>query len=168
VVELLVVLIHTTRTLLQVQELLKLVSHQVRGDVVPKERCVELGPRHLVAILNSGGEVSPLSTCGSTKLLGHEQSLLDLRAVQKPKLELDDAKPVIHLQQISCLGKHRRVHHQEVGVEVSTPDWRWGGHTSRCMRFSVSTLMSSFCMASSCSRLMGGGGGGGGVPRAVL
>jgi hypothetical protein len=35
VVELLVVLIHTAQTLLQVQELLKLVSHQARRDVVP-------------------------------------------------------------------------------------------------------------------------------------
>jgi hypothetical protein len=98
VVELLAVLIHTSRTLLQVQELLKLVSHQAHGDVVPTKSCVELGPRHLVAILNGGGEVGPPSTRGSMKLLGHEQSLLDLSAVQKPKLGLDDAKPVIHLQ----------------------------------------------------------------------
>jgi hypothetical protein len=44
VVELLAVLIHTTRTLLQVQELLKLVSHQAHRDVVPTESCAELGP----------------------------------------------------------------------------------------------------------------------------
>jgi hypothetical protein len=100
-----------------VQELLNLVSHQACGDVVPMKSCVELGPRHLVAILNSGGEVSPPSTHGSTKLLGREQSLRDLSAVQKPKLGLDDAKSVIHLQQISCLSKHQRVRHQE----VSTP-----------------------------------------------
>jgi hypothetical protein len=81
VVELLAILIHTARIVLQVQELLKLVSHQHRGNVVPMESCAELGRRHLVAILNSGGEVSPPSTHGSMKLLGHEQSLLDLNAV---------------------------------------------------------------------------------------
>jgi hypothetical protein len=97
VVELLAVLIHTAQTLLQVQELLKLASHQAREDVVPTESCAELDPRHLVAILNSGGEASPPSTRGSMKLLGREQSLLDLSAVQKPKLGLNDVKPVIHL-----------------------------------------------------------------------
>jgi hypothetical protein len=45
------------------------------------ESCAELGLQHLVAILNSGGEVSPPSTHGSMKLLGREQSLLDLNAV---------------------------------------------------------------------------------------
>jgi hypothetical protein len=72
VVELLAVLIHTARTLLQVQELLKLVSHQARRDVVPTKSCAELGQWHLVAVLNGGSEVSPPSTCGSTKVLGHE------------------------------------------------------------------------------------------------
>jgi hypothetical protein len=81
----------------------------------------ELGPRHLVAVLNSGGEVGPPSTHGSTKLLGHEQSLLDLSAVQKPKLGLDDAKPVIRLQRISCLSKRQRVHCQEVGIGSHHP-----------------------------------------------
>jgi hypothetical protein len=116
VVELLAVLIHTARTLLQVQELLKLASHQACGDVVPTKSCAELGPRHLVAVLNSGGEVIPPSTHGSTKLLGREQCLLDLSAVQKPKHGIDDAKRVIHLQWISCLSKCRRVHRQEVGI----------------------------------------------------
>jgi hypothetical protein len=97
VVELLAILVHTARTLLQVQELLKLASHQTRGDVVSTESCAELDPPHLVAILNSGGEVSPPSTRGSMKLLGCEQSLLELSVLQKPKLGLDDAKPVIHL-----------------------------------------------------------------------
>jgi hypothetical protein len=68
VVELLVVLVHTARTLLQVQKLLKHVSHQARWDVVPTESCAELGLRHIVVVLNSGGEVSPSSTRGSTKL----------------------------------------------------------------------------------------------------
>jgi hypothetical protein len=65
-----------------VQELLKLVSYQARGDVVSIESYAELSPRHLVAVLNSGGEVIPPSTHGSTKLLGHEQSLLVLSTVQ--------------------------------------------------------------------------------------
>jgi hypothetical protein len=52
---------------------------------------VKFGPWHLVAILNGGDEVSPPSTHGSTKLLGHEQGLLDLGAVKKPKLGLNDA-----------------------------------------------------------------------------
>jgi hypothetical protein len=77
--------------------------------MVPTESCVELGPRHLVAVLNSGGEVSSPSTHGSTKLLGYEQSGLDLSAVRKLKLGLDDVKPVIRLQQISHLDKRRRV-----------------------------------------------------------
>jgi hypothetical protein len=81
VVELLTVLIHAAQSLLQVQELMKFVSHQARRDVVPTKSCVEFGPWHLVAVLNSGGEVGPPSTRGSTKLLGHEQGLLDLRAV---------------------------------------------------------------------------------------
>jgi hypothetical protein len=83
VVELLAVLIHTTRTLLQLQELLKLASHQAHRDLVPTKSRAELSPWHLVAVLNGGGEVSPPSTCGSTKLLGHEQGPLDLGVVQK-------------------------------------------------------------------------------------
>jgi hypothetical protein len=74
---------------------LKLVCHQARRDVVPTKSCAEFGPWHLVAVLNGGGEVSPPSTCGSMKLPGHEQGLLDLGAVQKLKLGLNDAKPVI-------------------------------------------------------------------------
>jgi hypothetical protein len=110
VVELLAALIHTTRALLQVQELLKLVSHQARGDVVSTESCVEFSPWHRLAVLKSGGEASPPSTHRSTKLLGYEQSLLELSAVQKPKLGCDDVKPVIRL------GEHRRVHRQKVNV----------------------------------------------------
>jgi hypothetical protein len=116
VVELLAVLIHTAQTLLQVQELLKLVSYQARGDVMFMKSCAELSPRHLVAILNSGSEISPPSTRGFIKLLGHEKGLLELSVVQKPKLGLDDVKPVIHIPWISQLIKHQRVHHQEVGV----------------------------------------------------
>jgi hypothetical protein len=80
-----------------VQKLLKPTSHQDRGDVVPIESYAELDPWHLAAVLNSGGEVSPPSTHGSMKLLGREQSLLKLSAVQRPKHGLDDAKLVIRL-----------------------------------------------------------------------
>jgi hypothetical protein len=76
----------------------------------------EFGPWHLVAVLNGGGEVSPPSTHRSMKLLGNEQGLLDLSGVWRPKLGLNDAKSVILLQQINCLGKCQRVRHQEVGV----------------------------------------------------
>jgi hypothetical protein len=75
------------------------------------ESCAELGPQHLVAVLNSGSEISPPSTHGSMKLQGYEQSLLVLSIVQQPKLGLDDVKPVIHLQWINCLSEHRREHH---------------------------------------------------------
>jgi hypothetical protein len=122
VVELLTVLVHTARTLLQVQELLKLASHQAHGDVVPTKSCAELGPQHLVVILNSGCEVSPPSTRGSTKLLGHEQGLLVLNAVQQLKFGLDDAKLVIRCQRIIRIGERRRVRRQEVGV-VSLHPW---------------------------------------------
>jgi hypothetical protein len=109
VVKLLAILVYTARTLLQMQELLKLASHHARSDVVPTKSHAEFSSWHLVAVLNGGGEVSPPSTRGSTKLLGHEQGLMDLGAVQKPKLGLNDAKPVIHLQRINCLNKRRRV-----------------------------------------------------------
>jgi hypothetical protein len=41
----------------------------------------EVSLRHLVASLKSGGEVSPPSTGGPMKLLGHIQSLLELGTV---------------------------------------------------------------------------------------
>jgi hypothetical protein len=76
---------------------MNLASHLARRDVVHTKSHAEFDPWHLVAVLNGGGVVSPPSTRGSTKLLGHEQGLLDLGAVQKPKLGLNDAKPVIRL-----------------------------------------------------------------------
>jgi hypothetical protein len=118
VVEPLAVLIDTPRTLLQVQELLKLVSHQGHGDVVSTEGLAELSPRHLVAVLKSGGEVGPPSFGGPTKLLGYVQSLLELSTLQEPKLEHGDAKLVIYLERISRLGEKQSVHRQEVGVGV--------------------------------------------------
>jgi hypothetical protein len=73
--------------------------------VVSTEGLVELSPRHLLAILKSGGEVSPLSTGGPTKLLDCIQSLLELGTMQEPKLGLGDVKPVIHLKGIRRLGE---------------------------------------------------------------
>jgi hypothetical protein len=99
-----------------VQELLKLVSHQARRDVVSMEGLVELGPRHLVGVLKSGGEVSPPSIGRPTILLGYIQSLVELSTVQELKLGLGDANPVIHLERIRHLGEQHRVHHQEVGA----------------------------------------------------
>jgi hypothetical protein len=87
------------------------VSHQARRDVVSADGLVELSPQHLVAIPKCGGEVSPPSTGGPTKLLGHIQSLLELNTVQQPKLGLNNAKLVIHLKRISCLGERQRVRH---------------------------------------------------------
>jgi hypothetical protein len=84
--------------------------------VVSMEVLVELGPRHLVVIARSGGEVSSPSTGRPTKQLGHIQSLLELSTVWQPKLGLGDVKPVIHLKRIRCLGERRRVRRQEVNV----------------------------------------------------
>jgi hypothetical protein len=111
VVKPLVVLVDTPETLLQVQGLLKLQSHEARGYVVSTKGLAELGPRQLVAIMKSGSAVSPPSTNGSMKLLGRVQSLLKLGTVQEPKLALGDVKPVIHLKWIGHLGERRRVHH---------------------------------------------------------
>jgi hypothetical protein len=99
-----------------VQELLKLVSHEARGDVVSMEGLRELSPWHLVAVAMSGGVVSPASTARPMKLLGCVQSLLKICIVQEPKLRLGDAKPVIHPERIGHLDERRRVHRQEVNV----------------------------------------------------
>jgi hypothetical protein len=99
-----------------VLELLKLASHQAHGYVVPMEGLTELSPRHLVAVVKSGGVDSPPSTGRPTKLPSCIQSLLELNAVQEAKLGLNDAKSVICLERISRLGERPRVCHQEVGV----------------------------------------------------
>jgi hypothetical protein len=116
VVEPLAILIHMPRTLLQVQELLKLANHQACRDVVSTEGLADLSPQHLVVILKSGGKISPPSTGGPMKLQGHVHSLLELGIVQQPKLGLDDAKPIICLKWISRLGEQWWVCCQEVGV----------------------------------------------------
>jgi hypothetical protein len=110
VVKPLAVLVDTPRTLLQVQELLKLVSHQAPGYVVSMKGLAELSPRHLVAILKISEVACPPSTGGPMKLLGHIQTLLELGIVQEPKLGLGDMKPVLRLKWIRRFGEHRRVH----------------------------------------------------------
>jgi hypothetical protein len=65
---------------------------------VSTEGLTKLGPWHLLAMLKSDGEVSPLSTGGPTKLLGRVQSVLGLSTVQEPKPGLSNAKPIIHLE----------------------------------------------------------------------
>jgi hypothetical protein len=54
-------------------------------------------------------------------MLDLEQGLLEFSAVQIPKLGLDNAKPVMHLQRINHLGERQRVHHQKVSVEGLHP-----------------------------------------------
>jgi hypothetical protein len=76
----------------------------------------EHGPRHMVAVMKSGGVVTLPSTGGPMKLLGHVHSLLELSTVQEPKLGLGGAKPIIRLKHIGCLGKCWRVHRKEVSV----------------------------------------------------
>jgi hypothetical protein len=98
------------------QKLMKLASHEARGDVVSTEGLPELDPWNLVAVAKSGSVVSPPSTGRPMKLLGHIQSLLKLGTVQVPKLGLSDAKPIIHLKRIRRLGERRRVSHQDVSV----------------------------------------------------
>jgi hypothetical protein len=104
------ILVDTPWTLLQVQKLLKPISHQACGDVLSAEGLAKLSPWHLVAIMKSGGEVSPTRIGGPMKLLVLLQSLLELGTVQQPKLGLDDAKPIICLKRISRLDECRRVH----------------------------------------------------------
>jgi hypothetical protein len=84
--------------------------------VVSTKGLAKLSLRHLVVVLKSGGEVSPPSTGGPTKLLSHVQSLLELSTVQKPKLRHGDVKPVIRLKRIRRLSERQRVRRQKVGV----------------------------------------------------
>jgi hypothetical protein len=95
VVEPLAILVDIVEALFQMQKLLKLASHEARGDVVLMKSLPKLSPRNLVALSKSGGVVSPPGTSGPMKLLGHIQSLLELHIVHEPNLGLDDKKPVI-------------------------------------------------------------------------
>jgi hypothetical protein len=83
-------------------------------DVVPPESLAELSPRHLVAIRKGGGEGLPQGTHGPVELLGYEQRLLCLRAVDKIELSLGRVKPAAGLQWVHDLSEHRWVCRQEV------------------------------------------------------
>jgi hypothetical protein len=63
VAEHLVVFIHTVGPLLQMQELLLLAVHETHRNVVPAERCMELRPWDLVAVLKCGGVSGPSCHC---------------------------------------------------------------------------------------------------------
>jgi hypothetical protein len=93
-----------------------LLPHHDCWDVVGTESDAELGPRNLVVCRASGGVVGPPRASIITQLLHSEESLLQLRAVQEPKLGLDHPKLVIGLERLSCLGEKRRVSSHEVAV----------------------------------------------------
>jgi hypothetical protein len=57
------------------------------------------------------------------QLLCDEETLLHLRAVQEPKLELNHPKPVIGVKRLSCLDEERLVS----GHEVTVGGWNWSG-----------------------------------------
>jgi hypothetical protein len=82
VVKPLTVLVGSIGALLHVQKLMQLAHHGARGNVVPVKSLPELGPRDLVAVLESGSVVCPPGTGRHMKLLGHIQSLLILYVVQ--------------------------------------------------------------------------------------
>jgi hypothetical protein len=58
-VELLVVVMHKPSSLLEVHELLALLSHHACGDVVGTESITELSPWHMVILGTSGNVVGP-------------------------------------------------------------------------------------------------------------
>jgi hypothetical protein len=69
-----------------------------------------------MVVLKSDGICGPPGTCGPTELLGYKECLLELREVKKFELRLSDAKPIVSLEQVYRLGKHRRVCCQEIEV----------------------------------------------------
>jgi hypothetical protein len=58
-VELLVVVMHKPSSLLEVHELLALLSHHACGDVVGTESITKLSPWHMVILGTSGNVVGP-------------------------------------------------------------------------------------------------------------
>jgi hypothetical protein len=115
-VELLGVVVHGPSSLLEVHELLVLLSHHACRDVVGVEGTAELSPWHLVIRRASGGVVGPQHAGVTPQLLCGEEGLLHLGAAQEPELGLHHPKPVVGLQRLSCLGEERRVHSREVTV----------------------------------------------------
>jgi hypothetical protein len=78
VYEPLVILIHSARPFLKVQELLLLAVHEAVRDVVPPESLTKLSPRHLVAIRKGGNEGRLPGTHRPMELLGHKQCIMCL------------------------------------------------------------------------------------------
>jgi hypothetical protein len=112
---------HEPSTLLKVHELLALLHHHTCWDVVTTESTAKLSQRHLVVHGASGGVVGPPHTGVTMQLLHGEESLLQLRAVQEPKLGLNHPKPVIDLERLSCLDEEQQVS----GHEVTVGGRRW-------------------------------------------
>jgi hypothetical protein len=109
-VELLGVVVHGPSSLLEVHELLALLSHHACEDVVGAESVMDLGPWDLIIHRVSGGVVGPLRAGVTPQLLRGEEGLLHLGAAQEPELGLH------HLKRLSCLGEERQVHSREVAV----------------------------------------------------
>jgi hypothetical protein len=116
VVLLLGVVMHGSSSLLEVHELLVLLPHHARGDVVCAEGITELSPRHLVIRGVSGGVVGPPRAGVALQLVRGEEGLLYLGAAQEPELGLHHPKPVVSLKRLSYLGEERRLRSREVAV----------------------------------------------------
>jgi hypothetical protein len=115
-VELLGAVVHGPSSLLEVHELLSLLSHHAGGDVVGVESIAELSPRHMVIRGASGGVVGPPRASVTPQLLRDEEGFLYFGVAQEPKLGLHHPKSVVSLKRLSCLGEERRMHSREVAV----------------------------------------------------
>jgi hypothetical protein len=115
-VELLAVVVHGPSSLLEVHELLALLTHHACGDVVGAEGIAELSPLHLVICGASSGVFGPPRTSVTPQLLCGEEGLLHFSAAQEPKLGLHHPKPVVGLKRLSCLGEEWRVRSCKVAV----------------------------------------------------
>jgi hypothetical protein len=115
-VELLGVVVHGPSSMLEVHELLALLSHHTCGDVVGAESITELSPRHMVIRRASGGVVGPPRAGVTPQLLHCEEGLLHLGVAQESKHGLHHPKPVVGLKKLSCLGEERLMHSREVAV----------------------------------------------------
>jgi hypothetical protein len=122
-VELLGVVMHGPSSLLEVHELLTLLSHHACGDVVGAEGIAELCPRHLVIRGASGGVVGPPRAGVTPQLLRGEEGFLHFGAAQEPELGLHHPKPVVGLQKLYCLGEERWMRRHEVAIGGRS--WSW-------------------------------------------
>jgi hypothetical protein len=122
-VELLGVVVLRPSSLLEVHEVLVLLSHHTCRDVVGEEGIAELSPWHLVIRGVSGGVVGPPRVGITPQLLRGEEDLLHLGAAQEPELGLHHPKQVVSLQRLSCLSEERRMRSREVAVGGRS--WSW-------------------------------------------